>query len=104
MKKTILALIILSIFGIFTAEETFGKNTLQTNRRQKKPGQRIKPGIKNKRLTAENIKRLARRQTAVRKSQRRVESAGKVVWKERAELHKSSRRTDRVKRRNKSRN
>ena len=94
MKKLLLSLIILGLFGI-CATESYGQVTRRADKRQKNQKHRIKQGAKSGEITKREGKSIKRSSTQAKRYEKRAKSDGKVTWKERARLEHKQDKTSR---------
>ena len=106
MKKLLLTLMMMGLFGIF-AENAFGQVTPGADSRQKHQKHRIKTGAKSGEITKREAKSIKHSTKSAKRYEDKAKSDGEVTWKERARLqhkeNKSSRKIYRTKHNNKSR-
>ncbi len=100
MKKLLLTIIALGLFGVFANG--------QIDKRQRNQTHRVKQGIKSNEITKREAKSIHKSTKEAKRYEAKAKSDGKVTWKERARLqHKenqSSRKIYRTKNNKRDRN
>jgi Ni/Co efflux regulator RcnB len=104
MKKILLTIIALGIFGVVA----FGQITPGADKRQKNQKHRVKTGVKSGEITKREAKSIKHSTKSAKRYEAKAKSDGKVTWKERARLqhkeNKSSRKIYRTKHNKRDRN
>jgi Ni/Co efflux regulator RcnB len=104
MKKLLLTIIALGLFGVFA----FGQITPGADKRQKNQKHRVKTGVKSGEITKREAKSIHKSTAEAKRYEAKAKSDGKVTWKERAKLqskeNKSSRKIYRTKNNKRDRN
>ena len=107
MKKLLLTIMVLGLFGIF-ANTSYGQITPRADKRQKNQHHRIKTGVKSGEITKREAKSIKHSTKEAKRYEAKAKSDGKVTWKERARLqhkeNKASRKIYRTKHNKRDRN
>jgi hypothetical protein len=107
MKKTVLTIMVLGLFGVF-ANSSYGQVTPGADKRQSNQKHRVKKGVKSGEITKREAKSLHKSTKEAKRYEAKAKSDGKVTWKERTRLqhkeNKSSRKIYRTKHNNRDRN
>ena len=107
MKKILLTLTMMGLFGIFAAN-AFGQITPRADKRQHNQKVRVKRGVKSGEITKREAKSIHHSTKSANQYEAKAKSDGKVTWKERARLehkeNKSSRKIFRTKHNKRDRN
>ena len=94
MKKLLLTLIVLGLFGLMT-NESYGQTTPRADKRQKNQKVRVKRGVKSGEITKREAKSIRYSSKSARQYEAKAKSDGKVTWKERARLQHKQNKTSR---------
>ena len=86
MKTRFVALLVVALFVIASAQQAFAQSTPKADKREHNQQARIKQGVKSGELTKREAVKLEKEQAKIRVEEKAMKADGKVTAAERAKL------------------